>query len=164
MKSKLICDIRRLFSHKGRLILSLVVMTAIGILTLFACNGISIVWKITAHPPFTPPLFILVILNLVICVLYGILCACATVSNRFAADGCFRVALSFALFLFWCPLALLARVYILALFALVISAFYLILALRDIVCMRILSRVLAAIILVIFVWLGYISIGLTLGL
>lgn len=164
MKTKFICDIRRLFAHKRRLILSLVVMTAVGLLTLFACNGISIVWKITAHPPFTPPLFIIIIINLTICVLFGILCACASVSHRFAADGCCRVALSFVLFLFWCPLALLARVYLLSLIALVISAFYLISALRDIVCVRILSCAVSGIILVIYVWLGYISIGLTLGI
>ena len=164
MKTKLICDIRLLLCFKRRLVVSVLLSVAFGLLTLFACDGIGIVWKLTEHPPFTPPLVIIIVLDLILCALYGVLWSCVTFCCKNSGECCLKIAVSYVLFIFWCPLALLARVYIVSATAIMISAIYLLVTMKFRCKVQLFRAIIVSIILTVYALFLYFSLSLALGI
>ena len=125
MRSKIICDVRRLLSIKRRLILLVMVCITIGVCVLISCKRVIFLWHFVTVPDIVPPLIVLFLLYITVCSLYGVLFSIICNSPVRGKDPLLSSVMSFVFFLFWFPLAFLAGTLILTVLTLTLSVIFL---------------------------------------
>ncbi len=161
MRSRFICEVRHLLECKRWLVFFVTVSVLAGILTLFSCDGIFIVWRFVMCPPFTLPLLLLLALDILLCGIFGVMLACLAVGGN-VGDSLIWCVVSYILILFWCPLSLLARAYILSVADLAAASVCFIRSQRCCNGFKYIRATILAVGLLIIAYFAYISLGLAL--
>ncbi len=134
---------------------------SMGVFTWVSCDVIGIVWRLTKHPPFAPPLWLLFIMWAVVYLLFGVIISYSMICGLKCSLSLSAVVSYFAA-LFWCPLMLTAGAGICAVCTLCISAVYLFRITKVIWRYSILTIVSAVIIVIFETYMVCFSIGCSL--
>ncbi len=124
LKHMLNREICLFFGKPFYLIVPCVFTLCTGLITWLTCDGIQIVWRITKHPSFAPPLWLLFIMWTFVYVLYGVIISYSLICGLKSGLSLSAIVSYFAA-LFWCPIMLTAGVGICGVCTLVLSGVYL---------------------------------------
>lgn len=146
------------FGRPRYLAIPCVLALCIGLVTWISSEGIGIVWRLTKHPPFAPPLWLLFIMWAAAYILFGVIIAYSVICGLKNAISLSTVVSYFAA-LFWCPIMLTAGAGICAVCTLCLSAVYLFRTVSVIWRYSILTTLSAVLIIVFEIYMVCFSIG-----
>ena len=149
------------FPKRRYLLLSCALSVLILCGTWVSCGNIGHIWRISRHPSVCPPLFLIFILWLFVCLSFGVL---IILSARCGCHGsmCLRCIVSFFLSLSWCPLALVANSFLFSLMVLIFAGVHLFALARVICRYSLIATISVAIISSIEIYLIYFTVIFTL--
>lgn len=153
------CEIRKILKSRNSFIRATVVSLAVGIWTLIVCRDVSLLWRISHHPPLTFPLFAVRATFLAMCFLYGIVWCMLEHTCNDICDRRLLAVISQVLFVLWYPLSLLAGIFTLSFISLCFSAVILLIALGRTCNYRSLVSFLRVLMLAVMAYFAYISLG-----
>ena len=109
MLNKIRAELFCISGIKIPLIVCCSVSAVFGVLTWITTGGIPLFWRVMKKPALCPPLFVLFILSVALCVFWGVLAAVCSGVRRGVPNALISAAAGFFLSLFWCPLFFAAR-------------------------------------------------------
>ncbi len=158
MKKKICRELAAIFIWDKKSVITYFLTVFCGVFTWICSDGGGIVWRFCRKAPFTFPAFFVFLLFIIACFFYGVLmnlCRCGHIKNSWETT----VIVSFSVFLFWCPLTMLAASFYGGIAA-VTAAFYLIF---SIFCRKVSNFTFVLPVLIITVtelYFAYISLGI----
>ncbi len=158
MRGNLSCELRTAFGCKRELFRATVLSLGAGLWTLLVCRDVSLIWRISHHPPLTLPLLAIRCMFLAVCVVYGII-NCALGSVCAGRDRLLLSVISQAFFVLWYPTALLSGIFTLSFVALCFSAAALLLAMRRAPFCRVFFALSRVVMLAVMAYYAYIALG-----
>ena len=158
LKRMIECEIRLLFDRPRYLVLPCVLTLCLGLFTWISSDGIGIVWRLTKHPPFAPPLWLMFIMWAFVYSLFGIIISCSMICGLKCSLSLSTVVSYFAA-LFWCPIMLTAGAGFCAVGSLCLSAAYLLRVTKVIYRYSLLTAVSGVLIVIFETYMVCFSVG-----
>ncbi len=158
MRGRLTCELRAVFNCKRELLRATALSLGAGIWTLLVCRDVSLIWRISHHPPLTLPLLAIRCAFLAVCAVYGIL-NCVLGSTCAGRDRLLLSVISQAFFVLWYPTALLSGIFTLSFVALCFSAAALLLATARAAFCRAFFAAARVLMLTVMAYFAYIALG-----
>lgn len=112
------------FLKPRRIIVPCILTLCMGVITWISSGSIGLVWRITKHPSFGPPLILMLLMWMIVYVLFGVIISYSTLCGIGCSLSLSAIVSYFAA-LFWCPIMLSAGAGICAVCTLALSCVYL---------------------------------------
>ncbi len=146
------------FSRPRRIIVPCILTLCMGVITWISSGSIGLVWRITKHPSFAPPLILMFFLWMIVYVLFGVIISYSTICGIGCSLSLSAVVSYFAA-LFWCPIMLSAGAGICAVCTLVLSCVYLFRVVRGICKYSVLISTAASVIVIFEIYMVCFSVA-----